>query len=298
MPTVVFVCGWLGGKPRAVAKYAAMYHETLGLDTFTLLSTPSDYIQPASRVHAASFRDFQTWLANHHDTTTRLVIIPHLMSNGGCYSWSCFPNHLDRAGIAFDVPCLILDSALSAPRDSSNGPIAFTAAIKNRVVRHICAAILTVLMTVAVFLLSDVFGMEGPLEYNYNRLILRDAAIPKLFLYSRGDSVVNPNHIQDAIAKANELKTPVVQVVDFETSKHVGPCLCRPVCQAQVVSLSYSSCRLSTLLVYNPLVRVHDARRTQFHELVVDDGQFKRRHSSHGHRIGCCGGGGRRLPPP
>lgn len=144
------------------------------------------------------------------------------MSNGGCYSWNCFRNHLDQAGINFDVPCLIFDLALSAPRDNSNGPIAFTASIKNRVVRQICAAIFTVLMTVAVYILTDVFDIEGPLEYNYNRLILRDTAIPKLFLYSKGDSVVNPEHIKDAIAKAKELKTPVVDAVDFEKSKHVA----------------------------------------------------------------------------
>lgn len=223
MPTVVIVCGWLGGKSRVVAKYAALYQESLGLDTFTLLSAPSDYVKLERRHHVASFKTFRKRLANHHDKRSRLVIIPHVMSNGGCYSWNCFQSHLDRAGISFDMPCTIFDSCLSLPRDVRSIAIAFSILFtKNDILRSIVAAVCLFVLSVASFLVTDIFGIVGPVQSNYNRVILRDAAIPKLFLYSKADRIVESKHIELAIAKANELKTPVVQGVDFGTSDHVA----------------------------------------------------------------------------
>ncbi|CAK4084030.1 unnamed protein product [Aphanomyces euteiches] len=49
-----------------------------------------------------------------------------------------------------------------------------------------------------------------------------DKGIPKLFLYSTSDQIMPPHHVERAIAAAKDLKTPVVQVVNFETFTHVA----------------------------------------------------------------------------
>ncbi|CAK4086284.1 unnamed protein product [Aphanomyces euteiches] len=151
------------------------------------------------------------------------------MSNGGCYSWNCFQSHLDRAGIAYDVPSRHvvrygkLKHESSLPRDVRSIAVAFSIlATKNQLVRPVFAALFLVVLSVASFVVTDIFGIVDPVQSNYNRFIRRDAAIPKLFLYSKADPIVESNHIQEAMAHANELKTPFVQGVDFEKSDHVA----------------------------------------------------------------------------
>ncbi|KAG9401132.1 hypothetical protein AC1031_009887 [Aphanomyces cochlioides] len=145
------------------------------------------------------------------------------MSNGGCYSWNCFQGHLDRAGMPYDVPSMVFDSCLSLPRDVRSIAVAFSIlATKNELLRPVFAAFFLFVLSVASFVVTDIFGIVGPVQSNYNRFFLRDAAIPKLFLYSKADPIVESNHIQEAMVHANELKTPVVEGVDFEKSDHVA----------------------------------------------------------------------------
>ncbi|CAK4085043.1 unnamed protein product [Aphanomyces euteiches] len=225
---IVLVCSWLNGKPRVVQKYAGLY-ESLGYPTFTLLCNATDMFLPETQVHTKSFHAFQTWL----DTTTAiepnepLVIVPHLMSNGGCWSWYCFENHLVRAGIPFRVPSIILDSAMNRPDDMSNSGVALAASMTNPIVRQVVAAFFSVAMPAYARFVQLAFGQNIPLEVSFQRFIERDAAIPKLFLYSSADTTIGPDHVEHAIESANKLQTKV-EKVDFETSKHVAHYMDKP----------------------------------------------------------------------
>ena len=66
-----------------------------------------------------------------------------------------------------------------------------------------------------------IFGAPDPLQLNFASMILRDAAVPKLFLYSKGDNLVTSDEIERSIAKAKSLGT-IVETHDFEESSHVS----------------------------------------------------------------------------
>ncbi|KAG9400305.1 hypothetical protein AC1031_010523 [Aphanomyces cochlioides] len=223
MPTIVIIRGWMGGNPRSVAKYASLYQELLGLVTYTLLSKPIDIFSSPATVHSATIKDFKEWLVKRFDSVDGgLTIMPHMLSNGGCWSWTCFQRHLQQAGMSFRVPCMVIDSALNIPDDRSNAAVAFSASIKSRAMRQFCTEFLSVILANYFFLAYDVFAVKSLIEWIFNQLICHDKDIPKLFLYSTSDQIMPPHHVEHAIAAAKDLKTPVVQAVNFETSPHVA----------------------------------------------------------------------------
>ncbi|ETV95205.1 hypothetical protein H310_11462 [Aphanomyces invadans] len=217
--TVVVICGWLMAKHRPLEKYVELY-AAMGYRTFVLHSNPWHLFLPQSTVQKKAFLEFQAWVESETRTNDAVVILPHILSNGGCWSWYCLENHIVQAGVPFKVPTMILDSAPSKPYAHGTAPAAFTAQMKNPILRQAMMWILTAVFVLHAFVVR-VCGYTHPVELQFERLIHRDAAIPKLFLYSDNDVMIPPDQIEYAITTAKQLNTPA-EAVNFETSKHVA----------------------------------------------------------------------------
>ncbi|CAK4352826.1 unnamed protein product [Aphanomyces euteiches] len=201
---IVLVCGWMNASPRGVAKYAEMF-QRLGYRTIVLESHVSHLFLPRSLIHRAAVQHPLLQATNEE-----LLLVPHMISNGGCLSWTSVQDHLTAEGVRFKVPAMIFDSApnsdlgfRSYPSSTTRALEALTGSIKSPVERLV------------------VRGVYHPLQVNFASTIVRDAAVPKLFLYSKGDNLVTSDEVERSIAKAKSLGT-AVETYDFEESNHVS----------------------------------------------------------------------------
>ncbi|KAF0744159.1 hypothetical protein Ae201684P_018779 [Aphanomyces euteiches] len=218
---IVLVCGWMNASPRGVAKYAEMF-QRLGYRTIVLESHVSHLFLPRSLIHRAAVQHPLLQATNEE-----LLLVPHMISNGGCLSWTSVQDHLTAEGVRFKVPAMIFDSApnsdlgfRSYPSSTTRALEALTGSIKSPVERLVVRGVYRCLWA-SVIVRWAIFGKPDPLQVNFASTIVRDAAVPKLFLYSKGDNLVTSDEVERSIAKAKSLGT-AVETYDFEESNHVS----------------------------------------------------------------------------
>jgi len=212
---IVFVCGWMNGKERPAQKYAQLY-ERLGYRTIILLSKGSDFFIPNSWVHQSSWKALTDTLKHEQSK-----VIVHVMSNGGCRSWYCFERQAQMDGVEFEIVSMVFDSCPSLPtKDRSRSTSAYGADAKSETRKNAskffasCAIIL-------YRCLGIIFGFHHPFRYPFERMIIQQAAVPKLFLYSKSDTLVGYEEIEYTMSKAKELNT-TISCYDFGNSKHIA----------------------------------------------------------------------------
>ncbi|RHY20039.1 hypothetical protein DYB36_005109 [Aphanomyces astaci] len=225
---LVLVCGWMHAPSRGVAKYANLF-QRLGYRTEVVESHVGHLFMPPAWIHAKSptvaALESAASIANNDDT--ELVIIPHLISGGGCISWYCVERHLRQRGVRFFVPAMIFDSSPNSGKgfDVFEGSFDkilddFTSTTTSPVKRWIARTVLKAGWAAVMLRWSGRFGPD-PLQRNFAKLIIADAAIPKLFLYSSNDVIITAPEVEEAIAAAAAGGTPLDQV-NFHTSLHVS----------------------------------------------------------------------------
>ncbi|KAF0686114.1 Aste57867_22079 [Aphanomyces stellatus] len=223
---LVLVCGWVGGSTRAVSKFTPIFHR-LGLDTAVVTSSPSHLFLTPDKIHADVAASLRATAAA--SPTNELVVIPHVISNGGCISWQAIQHQLVAAGVRVRVPAMIFDSAPHSTTTfhSFHGDVGdyLDAVVTSwhiaSPVRHALTWLALLVGGVSVSARWAAVGAADPLRRNVTDLIERAAAVPKLFLYSSADQVVPCAQVHDAIAHATALGTSV-DAVNFGATPHVG----------------------------------------------------------------------------
>ncbi|KAF0694736.1 Aste57867_14412 [Aphanomyces stellatus] len=218
MTPLVLVCGWTNADSEQVQQYVEMY-KSLGYRTLMLPSQGLDFFLPERWVHMAAVEQVRRlWT----DPSTPLDIVPHVLSNGGCRSWYCFENQLIQAAIPFRVTSIVFDSCPSIPGPQTEDP--FTTHLQQAsplFQRFVAQRFVWRWIILALHVLMWVTGRKHPFTLHYLRYLIRDASIPKLFLYSSADELVGSSDIQGAMETAQSMGSSVASV-DFEVSKHVS----------------------------------------------------------------------------
>ncbi|EQC26850.1 hypothetical protein SDRG_15360 [Saprolegnia diclina VS20] len=211
---VVVVCGWLNAKARPVAKYAELYKQ-LGYDAVVLLSGGADLLQPARFLHPNAVATVLAPLKQ--SPTDTLELIPHMLSNGGCRSWFAVERSLRDANERYIVPAMVFDSAPSTNvKDAADFSWPATDALPTLRLR-----LATRLMLIGMKWYPTLSRSDDAFEEHWQRYLVDQAHVPKLFMFSPQDNIVSPAHIQAAIACAKDAGTRVV-VEEFVQAKHVS----------------------------------------------------------------------------
>ncbi|KAF0756267.1 hypothetical protein AaE_004705 [Aphanomyces astaci] len=217
MPPLILVCGWTNADAAQVDAYLEMYKK-LGYHALMLPSHGIDFFLPERWVHGAAVDQVRRLAAGQ---AASLGLIPHVMSNGGCRSWYCFENQLLQARVPFHVVSMVFDSCPSIPGALSDDPIT-TQVRQTPFLRHLVAQrFVWRWILVFLHLLLWLTGRKHPFTLHYLRYLIRDAATPKLFLYSSADELVSTSDIQGAIQTAQSMGSSIT-CVDFEASQHVS----------------------------------------------------------------------------
>ncbi|ETW05867.1 hypothetical protein H310_03525 [Aphanomyces invadans] len=220
---MVLVCGWMHAPSRGVTKYADLF-QRLGYCTEVVESHVGHLFLPPAWIHTKSAARVAVECTS---SSEELIIIPHMISGGGCISWYCMERHLRHRGVRFRVPAMIFDSS----PNSGKGFAAFwdsptkalhdlTSSMRSPFRRWMAQSVLVAGCAAVLLRWAGPLGPD-PLQRNIAKLIVQDATIPKLFLYSSNDFIITAKEVEEAIATAAALGTPVDQV-NFETSPHVG----------------------------------------------------------------------------
>ncbi|KAF0686113.1 Aste57867_22078 [Aphanomyces stellatus] len=222
---LVLVCGWVAGSTRAVTKFTPIFHR-LGYETAVVPSSISHLYFTPSQIHPDIADTLRASAAASPNRD--LVLIPHMLSNGGCISWQAIQHQLVRAGVRFHVPAMLFDSApystsgfhtYSTAIGKSLDTVVDSWQIKFPLVRVLLGGVLR-LGWLSVVARWAAVGAPDPIRRITTHLIEHDAAVPKLFLYSDGDHFVSSAEVEGAIAQATALGTPV-DTVKFAASPHV-----------------------------------------------------------------------------
>ncbi|OQR98894.1 indole-diterpene biosynthesis protein PaxU [Achlya hypogyna] len=206
---IAVICGWMDAPSRPVTKYAQLY-KRLGYDSVVLLSTKADFLKHEKLVHA-------TTTLESVDARTKVELIPHMLSNGGCRSWYCFEEHLRARQQPYSVPAMVFDSAPYSPR---LGALAFTwRGAPFLPTLWDCVAMRAFMVALGSYPVltnsTDAFTLM------WQRFFREQASIPKLFLYSSADRVISAVDVEAAITEARN-HGGVVEQLDFERSPHVA----------------------------------------------------------------------------
>ncbi|OQR98901.1 hypothetical protein ACHHYP_07602 [Achlya hypogyna] len=211
---VVVVCGWLGAKSRPVSKYTELYG-AMGYDTVVLLSGEADLLKPHRFVHANAVAQVFMPLKSSPDDV--LELIPHMLSNGGCRSWYSVENYLCAADVRYVVPAMVFDSAPSTNVwDSANYAWRATTELPTFLARLATRA-----MLIGMKWYPTVTRTQDSFEAHWDRYFRSQPHVPKLFLYSPSDNIVDPSHVRAAIACAKSHGGDV-DVLEVPGAKHVS----------------------------------------------------------------------------
>jgi hypothetical protein len=217
---LVLICGWMNASRRGVIKYTELY-DPLRFQTIVLESHVSHLFLSPSAIHASTAKD----ILKRYPPSEELVIIPHMISNGGCITWVSLEKHLVESGVHFHVPGMIFDSAPNATMHGGFTCARVLPALDYLVagihspVKRSFAKIAFVAGWISVTLRWAL--SKDPLQRNIDKLIIQDAKVPKLFLYSHSDRLVLSDQVEKAIEGCKSLGTDV-ESVDFQDSEHVA----------------------------------------------------------------------------
>ncbi|KAI8912496.1 hypothetical protein EDD86DRAFT_245671 [Gorgonomyces haynaldii] len=208
---VMVVCGWMDAKPRPVMKYCQLYQE-MGFRVVCLLSTSSTFFLPAYFVH----REAAALLREHLDQ-----VHVHLMSNGGCSSWIKFKSHLPL----LKPLSFVLDSCPTMPGKNLSMNAFYTG--KPIWQQFLLALILKPIEYIGG-LRTWLFPNTHVFEVQFQKLFVPTRQVPKMFLYSKGDTVVRSESVEKAIERCRSIKTPVESFDFGPDSQHVAHFMSHP----------------------------------------------------------------------
>lgn len=254
---VVILFGWMAAQLRYVNKYATELYA--GHTVLIVLGGPADFFSAAtatSRPHLApSLAPLVTALraegclqaaadpyqppASKSSSETAILkraklssegsrenrkVLCHVFSNGGCLQLWSLQKMLDKQGLQLNLLATAIDSAPSGFRPSlTDGVFAFTAHIKSRFLRAVMRPI-AALVLILTSLVARLCGVQAWNLKAKEALLRGDlylpGGVPKLFVYSRADKLVNWKGIESVIGEAEGLGQRVHKLF-FEDSEHV-----------------------------------------------------------------------------
>ncbi|KAI8975890.1 hypothetical protein BD414DRAFT_172248 [Trametes punicea] len=159
-------------------------------------------------------------------STPRILL--HLMSNGGACSLVDLASAVRKRGIEAPqaTKCAIVFDSSPAPVNLIIMNRAFTAGIRNHLLRYLTMSILS-LIYVGTWLIGTLFRLSKPMQRelaelnNPSLLPWTSTRTPRLYLYSFEDKVVPAARVEEHAAKAR-MAGFSVQMVHFGQSAHVS----------------------------------------------------------------------------
>lgn len=221
-PDVILFMSWLDAQPKHIAKYTE-YYKTLFPNAGIILITSSTK-ETILRSKANDTRLFSPIAATLQALPPNTRILLHSFSNGGLSNTALTTKEYNlRTNAPLPIQAHIFDSSPGYPRFWADIQALRAGLPKNFIIRNLATAMLLIAY-VAARTFWWVKGVEHPIK-TYGALVNRQELfskkVPRAYIYSRGDAMVQWRDVEDHMAKAKGLGYEVRGEL-FEGTQHVS----------------------------------------------------------------------------
>ncbi|KFY85275.1 hypothetical protein V500_08559 [Pseudogymnoascus sp. VKM F-4518 (FW-2643)] len=221
-PDVILFMSWLDAQPKHIAKYTE-YYKTLFPNAGIILVTSSTR-ETITRTKANDTKFFSPIAATLQALPPGTRILLHSFSNGGLSNTALTTKEYNRrTGAPLPIQAQIFDSGPGYPRFWADIRAIRAGLPKNFLIRTFATAALAVAYALykAIWWVK---GIENPITTYckiMNRHELFPKKVPRAYIYSREDTMVQWRDVEDHAAKAKGLGYEVRAEL-FEGSQHVS----------------------------------------------------------------------------
>jgi len=230
-PNAILLFAWMGAEPKHIAKYTSAYIKLFSTASIILIRTnlfdilflPSTTLKRRYETALAKILSLSQ-TSKRNDTEPR--VLAQAFSNGGAFAFLHFTHFYHAlAGSAPPIDALILDSG-PAIGDYARGVAAIMAlAPTSPVVRYPVLFLLNVLLRL-LWVRDTVLRRKTVVRRTYfelNEPGLLPNGIPRLYLYSKADKMVDWREVEAHARNAEESgASGKAELVRFERSEHVA----------------------------------------------------------------------------
>lgn len=221
-PDVILFMSWLDAQPKHIAKYTE-YYKTLFPNAGIILVTSSTK-ETILRSKANDTRLFSPIAATLQALPPNTRILLHSFSNGGLSNTALTTKEYNlRTNAPLPIQAHIFDSSPGYPRFWADIQALRAGLPKNFIIRNLATAMLLIAY-VAARTFWWVKGVEHPIK-TYGALVNRQELfskkVPRAYIYSREDAMVQWRDVEDHMAKAKGLGYEVRGEL-FEGTQHVS----------------------------------------------------------------------------
>ena len=223
-PNLIILASWMDSDPRHIHKYISPYQKLFPSARILLIrSVLADLLYRPSPLQQRQLKPAADTIRACLSESEKPKILLHLFSNGGAQQ-TCQLARLWKKEQGGSLPFtgIILDSAPERGEYWRAVPALLQGLPRNVLLRSV-GTVLVYLAAAWVWILQHIFGID-----NVGEVITRDLndpalvpKIPRCYLYSREDSIVDWQAVEHHAENAKKLDWPV-HTVKFEGTKHVA----------------------------------------------------------------------------
>lgn len=222
-PSLIIFCGWMDATPRHISKYTAGYSALYPNARILAITTTPWNMFPIDIISGGVDR-IQPILNILYGLQPHEKVLLHFMSNGGVMTSSFITKTFkEHTGRVLPICATVMDSSPGkATWDASVK--AFSVAVpKNPVMTAVGYLIIYVLFGIycGIFLLFNMLDGVAQGRIDLNDPDIFDLRVPRLYIYSEGDEIVNWNDVEEHASEAKSLGYQVI-CENFVNSSHAS----------------------------------------------------------------------------
>lgn len=223
-PSLIVYCSWMGAAPKHIAKYTEAYKRHYSNADILLIECRAETLMKGLDVTPAydALRAYSKKRDDGRpDATASSGVILHMSSNGGATNSALLAQNMQHAGLKLQFDAVIFDCS-PGKIDLSSGTRAMTMQLPNKPLIRLIGSWLIYTCLVLYMTLSKIFRIpDGITRVRRN---LSDPSLfaqesPRLYLYSKADSLINAGHVREHAEEAKALGYSVREEV-FEKALH------------------------------------------------------------------------------
>jgi hypothetical protein len=226
-PDLILITSWTGASPRHIAKYTRSYNDLYPHTPIMVITTHiSDLALRSTKQKTAVLAPAVDYLRRRHSTRNSNQILLHAFSDGGSNKAVCLAEaYLASTGHRLPVAACVLDSTPGTPRYTSNLAAFRRSLPRNGALRAIGLPVGALLIAILWMLFRVFVGFERNV-FSKTRRSLNDetlwdvATIPRTYVFSQADDLINWKDIEDHAAEAAERLGTMSMLVRFKESGH------------------------------------------------------------------------------
>ncbi|RDL40660.1 uncharacterized protein BP5553_00639 [Venustampulla echinocandica] len=223
-PDLILLLGWMGAKPRALAKYAAIYEKLYPSSRILIVTT--DYLDVTIRTATANANRIRPVLEILYSLAehANAKLLLHFFSNGGGFtSMLIAQSFREKTGRALPVSAMVLDSC-PGKASYEGTQRAFAIGMPKNVFLRVLGLFLVGIFLRLLKVYCTVLGKMNMIERLrkvLNDKALFDTAAPRTYIYSEGDDMVDWRDVDEHAEEATK-KGYTVELEKYHDSGHAA----------------------------------------------------------------------------